>query len=172
MPTTVLYRKSSGEVRKISLKGQPFDDADPAFWGVLTDPNFPDGTEDRDPDGNFRVLGYAKIWDDPDVRNATQDEINTFAAFQADDENQQAAGRAAEFLSLHPQWRKLLIAFADILVSEFNILRQWEMEFKNEVAAATSLANLQSRVATLPDLPDRTLAQLKTAILNRISKDD
>lgn len=59
-------------------------------------------------------------------------------------------------------------AFADIIKDEFNLLRQWTRDFKTEVAAATNLANLQTRVASLPTLNDRTLAQLKTAIQNRI----
>lgn len=62
----------------------------------------------------------------------------------------------------------LLRALADILKDEINIVRGWTVSFKAEVAAATNLANLQSRVATLPTLSDRTLAQLKTAIQNRI----
>lgn len=35
-----------------------------------------------------------------------------------------------------------------ILKDEINIARAWTRDFKDEVAAATSLANLQSRVAT------------------------
>jgi hypothetical protein len=61
-----------------------------------------------------------------------------------------------------------LRAFADISVSEINSLREWIVAFKAAVAASTSLANLQSRIAALPDMPDRTLSQLKTAIKNDI----
>lgn len=63
---------------------------------------------------------------------------------------------------------KLLRALADIIRDEINILRQWDAAFKVEVAAASNLADLKTRVATLPATPDRTLAQLKTAIQNRI----
>ncbi len=59
-------------------------------------------------------------------------------------------------------------AFADVVKDEINTLRQWTVSFKAEVAAATNLANLQSRVATLPTLNDRTLSQLKTALDNKI----
>lgn len=62
----------------------------------------------------------------------------------------------------------LLRAMADVLLSEVNILRGWTVSFKAATAAATSLANLQTRVAALSDLPDRTLAQVKTAIQNEI----
>lgn len=64
---------------------------------------------------------------------------------------------------------KLLRAAAAIMVDEINVLREWEVSFKAAVAAATNLANLQTRVAALPDLPDRTLAQAITAIKNKIN---
>lgn len=59
-------------------------------------------------------------------------------------------------------------AILDIIKDEFNIVRKWTRDFKTEVAAATNLANLQTRVATLPTLNDRTLYQIKTAIKNRV----
>ena len=55
-----------------------------------------------------------------------------------------------------------------LLVDELNVLRQWLTSFKAETAAATSLADLKARVATLPNTPDRTYAQAKTAINNLI----
>ncbi len=64
---------------------------------------------------------------------------------------------------------KALRAAAAVLVDEINVIRQWEMSFKTEVAAASSLADLKTRVATLPALPDRTLAQAKTAIQAKIT---
>lgn len=64
---------------------------------------------------------------------------------------------------------KVLRAMAAVLVDEINSLRQWLVSFKAEVAAATSLANLQTRVAALPNMPDRTLAQAKTAITNKLN---
>lgn len=50
------------------------------------------------------------------------------------------------------------------IVRELNIVRNWTVDFKAEVASATSLGDLQSRVAGLPDLPDRTVAQFKAQI--------
>lgn len=58
---------------------------------------------------------------------------------------------------------------AAVLVDEINALRQWEMSFKAAVAAATSLADLKTSVAALPNLPDRTLAQAKSAIQTKIT---
>lgn len=63
-------------------------------------------------------------------------------------------------------------AAALLMMDEINLLRQWIMSFKVELAAATSLANFQSRVAGLPNLPDRTASQIKPAIRNRIDSPD
>lgn len=59
-------------------------------------------------------------------------------------------------------------AFADILKDEINILRGWTVNFKAEVAAASNLADLKTRVAGLPTLNDRTLSQLKIALQSRV----
>ena len=55
-----------------------------------------------------------------------------------------------------------------VAVDEINLLRQWLVAFKAEVAAATSLADLKTRVATLPNMPDRTVAQARNAIHAKI----
>jgi hypothetical protein len=64
---------------------------------------------------------------------------------------------------------KLLRALLLTLLDELNALREWLVSFKAATAAATSLTNLQTRVAALPDMPDRTAAQARTAIGNKIS---
>lgn len=61
-------------------------------------------------------------------------------------------------------WR----AVALILIDEINNIRQWTGSFKAQVALASSLADLKTRVATLPNMPDRTLQQFKTAYTNKI----
>ena len=63
------------------------------------------------------------------------------------------------------QWRALVM----ILLDELNTIRQWTVSFKTEVAAATNLADLKTRVATLSTLSDRTIAQAKTAYTNKIN---
>lgn len=147
--TTALYRINGGEVVKISPTDQTFDQRDATYWAVATDPNFPDGTELREGgDGPLRVLGYAKIIDGADCRNATQPEIDNFAAAETADENLMDRDGARDLFENHPRFRKMMIAFADIIKDEINILR-----------AEHSLA-------------DRTLAQLKTAMLNRMSEND
>jgi hypothetical protein len=63
---------------------------------------------------------------------------------------------------------KILKAVVLLLIDELNDLRTWVRDFKTQTAAATSLANLQSRVASLPTLNDRTSAQARTAIRAKI----
>ena len=63
---------------------------------------------------------------------------------------------------------KILRAVVLVTLDEVNTLRQWLASFKAEVAASTSLADLKTRVAGLPNTPDRTGAQARTAIRNRI----
>ncbi len=60
-------------------------------------------------------------------------------------------------------------AIAALAIDEINTLREWIVAFKAATAAASSLANLQIRVAALPDLPDRTLAQAKTAFISKVN---
>lgn len=147
--TTVLYRTSGGEVVKISPTDQQFDQRDTNYWTVAADPAFPDGTELREGgNGPLRVLGFAKIIDGGSCRNATQPEIDGFAALETADENLMDKDGAIDLFQNHPRFRKMMVAFADIIKDEINILRATQ------------------------SLPDRTLAQLKTAIQNRMSEND
>lgn len=59
--------------------------------------------------------------------------------------------------------------FALVSLDEINNLRQWIESFKTAVAASTSLGNLQTRVAALSAMPDRTKAQIIPAAKNKIS---
>jgi len=149
MPITVLYRLSSGEVLKISPTGQLFSARNTAVFEVLTDPPLPDGTELRPelPDGDLgdlRVLGKAKIADAGTVRNATQVEIDTFAAAELDDEAQLDAQEAGDLLKTHPRWRK----FAMLMFKAMN------------------------RIRTDAGLPAWTKGQIVTFIDSNLSKDD
>jgi hypothetical protein len=146
--TTALYRISSNEVIEISITNNQFHDDLDSFKAVLTDPISPDGIKTQDPNGDYRILGYAKFNDSGAVRNATQEEIDTFAPAQLDDLNIREMDNAKTYFQDHPQFRRVMTAFASIMVDEFNILRAEH------------------------GLNDRTLSQLKTAVLNRIDKDD
>lgn len=60
-------------------------------------------------------------------------------------------------------------AVVAVAASEINILRDWLAAFKTQTALAASLADLKTRVATLPTTPQRTLAQVRTAIKAEIA---
>lgn len=85
----------------------------------------------------------------------------------------QARARAADAVdnSREPEDKKLRAVLL-VAIDEINNLRQWIAAFKTEVAAAASLADLKTRVADLPNMPDRTAAQAKTAIKNKINAGD
>ena len=51
-----------------------------------------------------------------------------------------------------------------VALDEINVLREWLASFKTEVAAASSLSDLKTRIAGLPATPDRTAVQLKNAV--------
>jgi len=52
---------------------------------------------------------------------------------------------------------------------EVNHIREWLTSFKVEVASATSLNDLKTRVGKLPAMPNRTSEQAKTALQNILS---
>jgi hypothetical protein len=51
-----------------------------------------------------------------------------------------------------------------LTMDEVNNLRGWIVSFKAATAAASSLADLKTRVAALPNMPDRTTNQLVTEL--------
>jgi hypothetical protein len=193
MPVTGWYRLSSFEVGKISAKGQPFDDQDPAYFGFFSDPTFSDGQEYLDPNGDLRVLGYAKFYETGSntCRNATQPEIDSFEPAQLDDEAQQEADSVAQWILTHPRFRRAFKALLKRIIAENNIangkltsttadpaealIGQWN-QFKADVAASGNLSQLKVAVAALPVLadnaPQRTLPQAITALLGDIDKND
>lgn len=58
------------------------------------------------------------------------------------------------------------------LAASLNDARQWITAYKAAVAAAASMADLKTRVAALPDLPDLTPQQIVTAIKNAIDQEN
>ncbi|RJQ24606.1 hypothetical protein C4577_07495 [Candidatus Parcubacteria bacterium] len=63
---------------------------------------------------------------------------------------------------------KVIRALALTILEETNRTREWLMSFKTEVAAATNLADLKTRVAGLPDRPEVSASDLKTVIRSKI----
>ena len=78
-----------------------------------------------------------------------------------------AKAAATNSIDLNPGYQQRAIAL--MAIQEINALRDWITSFKSAVAAATSLANLQSRVAGLADMPDRTLSQAKQSYKNLLA---
>ncbi len=139
---SVLYRLRGGEVLKISLTDQPFDDRDTAFWGVLTDPPRPDGDAVRDGAGPLRVLGLAKTWDGIDVRNATQAEIDQMPVDEEADEDEQNTARGVLLSEIDPIFKRPLKALALIMKDEINILRIREgLAPRTDAQALTAFRN-------------------------------
>ena len=166
----VIYRKSSNEVEVVGV-GQTIS-YDTTFKDTLIDPPFTDGTECRDSTGELRVLGYAKINDNGTIRNATQQEIDIFAILEQDDGNKRDAAKAIGFMDTDPQFRRILIALIKGIIREDNQNRLWIRDFKAAVAASTSLADFQSRVAALDTPTDREFEDAKDYIIGQVSKDD
>jgi hypothetical protein len=54
-------------------------------------------------------------------------------------------------------------AIAKLIVDEINDLRQWITSFKSATAASSTLADFKTRIAALPNMPDRTMSQAKSA---------
>lgn len=61
-----------------------------------------------------------------------------------------------------------LKAIAGLTVDEINVIRQWLTSFKAGTAGAATLAAFKTMVAALPDMPDRTDAQARTAFRNLV----
>ncbi len=59
---------------------------------------------------------------------------------------------------------KSMEAFGLAAHKENNLLRGWITQFKAAVAAAFSLSDLQTRIAALPNMPERSVQQLLEAV--------
>lgn len=157
MANFFIYRINGGEVDRASQHSHNGNLA--PFFAEVQDPSTPDGTD----------LAVKKIFTGGVVRNATAQEITGFVTAKAQDDATQAHSLSEVLFNLNNLNGVALKAIAAVVIDELNTLRQWIAAFKVEVAAATNLANLQSRVASLPNMPDRTAAQARTAIKNAIN---
>lgn len=186
--STALYRKTGGEVLKISLPGQSFNVWSSTYYGVLTDPSLPDGTTTLNGAGVARQLGFAKFANVAGniVRNATQAEIDAWQAAEDADVAAMDAERVVELIDTDPQFRRYGKALLKLLIQEFIdgtnvkvntlISAQWN-QFKIEVAAASNLADLKTRIATLPAIAadlraSLTVSAAVTALKGKVSASD
>ena len=153
-----LYRKTGGRVESMSINAYSIPVKAQPYLDQVENPTAPDGPS----------LSPPKVYLAGVLRNATQAEIDAFAANEQADENSENKIRFKQFLDDGNHRMPLFKALATITVDEINILRSWITSFKEEVALAVTLADLKARVALLPDVNDRTYSQLKTALKNRV----
>ena len=164
---TALYRISSGEVLIISQEDSDFSQYAHVDLAVKTGATYPDGYTTA-----LRVLGASKIIDGDIVRNATQEEINTFRPANENDILARQANRVIQYMNTDIVFRRILVALVKGIIREDNENRQWIRDFKAAVAASTSLADFQSRVAALDTPVDREFQAAKDYIISQVSKDD
>ena len=169
--TTVLYRTSSNEVTGIDINDGMFTDHH-EHLSVATEVSIPDGAICRDAEGDLRVIGYSKILDGNVVRNATQAEIDTFYPAFVNDYAIDEAQAIVNYINKDEKFRRIIIALIKGIIREDNENRLWIRDFKAAVAASTSLADFQSRVAALDTPVDREFQDAKDYIISQVSKDD
>ena len=130
--------------------------------------------------GYTRTWGPVWVQDIEDEESATASVIDRLTAdIEAEDAAAaaaQAVEDAAELAAFQEMQRDLdqfeltLKAVALVMLSEVNNVREWVAGYKGEVAAATNLGNLQARVAALPNMPERTVQQLRTAVYGKVAE--
>lgn len=109
-----LYRINGKEVIAASTDLNGFNDANLAFYGIVTDPATPDGVD----------LSIPKIYLNSVLRNATQTEIDAFAVARATDQNLQERDAAWDRIQGNDRiQRKAFKAFCSVLLDEINTLR-------------------------------------------------
>lgn len=89
------------------------------------------------------------------------------AQIQADTLSSSRSGAKESVDQLSPEGVRLRAALL-LTLDEINNLRQWIDAFKAQVALASNLTDLKTKVASLPSMPDRTTNQVKTAIKGKI----
>ncbi len=107
------------------------------------------------------------------LQAAAQSTINAFDGSQGAQDAWNAIPQSQKdailLINLLDSYPRAYRAIAAILVDELNTIRQWIVAFKAQVALASTLADLKTRVAGLPDLPNRTLPQAKSAFISKVN---
>jgi len=159
MSTEISYDPNSSPVSGIVTVGPHLVDVPTGLPNTLNNPNL------------TAVAGldqkYWKVSNGVVIAMSAQ-EKSDFDAAQAAAQALVIRSDAKNFIVGFSSEPLVLRAIADTIKDEINLLREWIVAFKAAVAAASSLANLQTRVAALSDMPDRTLTQFKTAINGKV----
>ena len=112
---------------------------------------------------------YVKQWNPALGSQPSPETIS--AVTQADIDNfltNRIKANAVAIYDSNEKESRALRACLKVTIDEINNLRQWITAFKAATAAATSLADLKTRVAALADTPNRTYNQARTAITSVI----
>ena len=108
----------------------------------------------------------SKYWDpvvDDYPTEKTQVDKDAVDQAEADAEAQRLLDNKDFTLSAGKINKAMGLSFLDTI----NNIRSWLADFKSEVANATDLDDLKTRVASLPDMPSFSVKQLKTVIANK-----
>ena len=107
------------------------------------------------------------------LQAAAQATINAFDGSQAAQDVWNAIPQSQKdailLINLLDSYPRAYRAVAALVVDEINTLREWTVSFKTQAALATTFADLKTRIETLPNLPDRTLAQAKSAFISKVN---
>lgn len=166
MPSVILYDEQNGTVKsfRTSVDPSPFEGwTDALIYDDTTNP-----TEQTIKNLVASVgIQYLKVVAGAVGEMTPAEKAATDAALSASvTAGHRTSGKA---ILLNPSDHGVLLrAFADIVKDELNNIRGWLVSFKAAVNSASTLADLKIRVAALPNMPDRSLSQLKTAIESRI----
>lgn len=108
-----IFRKNGGQVLLITTDLSVAQSWQGSFTDFVQDPSTPDGAD----------LSIPKIWDGVHVRNAVALEIANFTVAQSTDDNLQQRTNALNIYLSDPNFRKLMRAFAFVLLGQINTLR-------------------------------------------------
>ena len=123
-----------------------------------------DATWIYDPDLSAITGVLSKYW------IITGDAVSEMSQAQKDavDEAELTASRDLSIQVQIDDLETVLRQVVILTVGELNDLRQWIESYKTEVANASSLSDLQTRVAALPNMPDRQFSVVKTQLRNAL----
>jgi hypothetical protein len=137
-----------------SLEGKPYRVILPV---ETTNPAFNSATQVRTgPVITIEATRVTRVWT---VTNKTAQQLT-------DEANASRDAAVAQLDQLEDMLRAVLLVLKD----EFNRHSDYAAAVKAQTALATSLANLQTRLAAISVVPTRTTAELRTAVRNKLGQ--
>lgn len=135
-----------------SLAGKPYRQFLPV---VVTNPDYDPVTQIKT--GPVVTIGETEVTRVWTVTDKSQAQIDA-----------ETAARRDEIASRLDQAEDVLRAILSVIVDEFNSHSTRDQAMKDATAAATSLANFQTRMAAIAVIPQRTLSDLRNAVRQRL----